>query len=40
MDLEYELRALDRAKFTTDGIHFDSIEGQSWMNRVFQGATK
>ena len=21
---------------TTDGIHFDSIEGQAWLNRVFQ----
>ena len=36
MDLEDELRALDQARFTTDGIHFDSIKGQGWMNRVFQ----
>ena len=36
MSLEHDLRALDHARFTTDGIHFDSIEGQRWMNRVFQ----
>ena len=36
MDLEYELRAMDQARFTTDGIHFDCIEGQAWVNRVFQ----
>ena len=36
MDLENELRALDHARFTTDGIQFDSVEGQGWMNRVFQ----
>ena len=36
MDLEHELRALDQASFTTDGKHFDSIEGQAWTNRVFQ----
>ena len=36
MDLEHELRALDQARFTTDGNHFDNIEGQAWMNRVFQ----
>ena len=36
MDLEHELRAMDQARFTTDGVHFDSIEGQAWMNRVFQ----
>ena len=35
MDLEHELRALDQSRFTTDGIHFDSIEGQAWMNCVF-----
>ena len=23
-------------RLTTDGIHFDSIEGQAWLNRVFQ----
>ena len=33
---EHELRALDQARFTTDGIHFDSLEGQAWMNRLFQ----
>ena len=36
MDLEHELRALDQARFTTDDMQFDSIEGQGWMNRVFQ----
>ena len=35
MDLEHELGAIDQARSTTDGIHFDSIEGQAWMNRVF-----
>ena len=23
-------------RLTTDGIHFDSVEGQAWLNRVFQ----
>ena len=36
MDIEHELRAMDQARLTTDGIHFDSIEGQAFMNRVFQ----
>ena len=36
MDIEHELRAMDPARLTTDGIHFDSIEGQAWLNRVFQ----
>ena len=36
MDIKHELRALDQARLTTDGIHFDSIEGQAWLNRVFQ----
>ena len=36
MDIEHELRAMDQARLTTDGIHFDSIEGQAWMNRFFQ----
>ena len=36
MDMEHELRAMDQARLTTDGIHFDSIEGQAWLNRVFQ----
>ena len=36
MDLEHELRALDQARFTTEGIHFDSLEGQAWTNCVFQ----
>ena len=36
MDIEHELRAMDQARLTTHGIHFDSIEGQAWLNRVFQ----
>ena len=36
MDLEHGLRALIQARFINDGIHYDSIEGQGWMNRVFQ----
>ena len=36
MDIEHELRAMDQASLTTDGIHFDNIEGQAWLNRVFQ----
>ena len=36
IDLEHELRALYQVKFTIDEIHFDSIEGQGLMNRVFQ----
>ena len=36
MDIEHGLRAMDQARLTTDGIHFDSIEGQAWLNRVFQ----
>ena len=36
MDIEHELRAMDQARLTTDGIHFDGIEGQAWLNRVFQ----
>ena len=36
MDIEHELRAMDQARLTTEGIHFDSIEGQAWLNRVFQ----
>ena len=36
MDIEHELRAMDQARLTTDGIHFDSIEGQAWLNRVFK----
>ena len=36
MDIEHELRAMDQARLTTDGIHFDSIEGQAWLHRVFQ----
>ena len=35
MDLEHELRALDPARFTTDGKNFYSIEGQAWIDRVF-----
>ena len=29
MDLEHELRAMDQARFTTDGVHFDRMEGQT-----------
>ena len=36
MDIEHDLRALDQARLTMDGIHFDNIEGQAWLNRVFQ----
>ena len=36
MDIEHELRAVDQASLTTDGFHFDSIEGQAWLNRFFQ----
>ena len=36
MDIELELRAMDQARLTTDGIHLDSIEGQAWLNRFFQ----
>ena len=36
MDIEHELRAMDQARLTTDGIHFDSIEGHAWLNLVFQ----
>ena len=36
MNLEHELRPLDLARFTIDGIHFDSVEGNGWMNRAFQ----
>ena len=36
MDIEHELRAMDQARLTTDGIHFDNIEDQAWMIRVFQ----
>ena len=36
MDIENDVRAMDQARLTTDGIHFDSIEGQAWLNRVFQ----
>ena len=36
MDIEHEIRAVDQARLTTDGIHFDSTEGQAWMNPVFQ----
>ena len=36
MDNEHELRAMNQTRLTTDGIHFDSIEGQDWIKRVFQ----
>ena len=34
MDIEHELRSMDEARLTTDGVQFDSLEGQSWLNRV------
>ena len=36
IDIDHELRAMDQARLTSDGIHFDSIEGQAWLNRVSQ----
>ena len=36
MDIEHELRAMDQARLTTDGVHFDSVEGQAWLNIIFQ----
>ena len=36
IDFEHELRAMNQARLTTNGIHFDSIEGKAWLNRVFQ----
>ena len=36
MDIEYELRAMDQSRLTTDGIHFDNIEEQAWLKSVFQ----
>ena len=36
MDLEHEPRALDEARYTADGIHFDGVEGQAWMKLAFQ----
>ena len=36
MDIEHELRAMDQARLTTDGIHYDSVEGQAGLNSVFQ----
>ena len=36
MDIEHKLRTMDQARLTTDGIHFNSIEGQAWLNRVVQ----
>ena len=36
MHIEHDLRAMDQARLTTDGIHFDSIEGQAWLNTVLQ----
>ena len=35
IDLEHELKALDQSRFTNDGIHPDTKEGQAWMNLVF-----
>ena len=36
IDFEHELRAMDQARLTTDGVHFDSVEGQAWLNIVFR----
>ena len=36
IDIEHELRDMDQTRLTTNGIHFDSIEGQAWLNRVFE----
>ena len=36
MVIDHELRAMDQARLTTNGIHFDSTEGQAWLNRVFK----
>ena len=36
IEIEHELRAMDQASLTTDGIHFYIIEGQAWFNQVFQ----
>ena len=36
MDLEQELRALNQARFTSDRIRFDIIEGQGSIKRVFK----
>ena len=36
MDIEHELRAMDQLSLTTDVIQFNRIEGQAWLNRVFQ----
>ena len=40
MDIEHELRAMDQARLTTDGIHFDNIEGQAWLNRVYKDQSR
>ena len=39
-DIEHELRAMDQARLTTDGIHFDSIEGQAWLNKSLPRAIR
>ena len=38
MDIEHELRSMDQARLTTDGIQFDSIEGQSLAEQSLPGA--
>ena len=40
MDIEHELRAMDQARLTTDGIHFDSIERQAWLNKSLPRAIR
>ena len=32
MYLENELRSLDQFRITKDGIHFDALEGQRWID--------
>ena len=36
MNIEHELRAMDHARLTSDGIHSDDIKGQAWKKRVLQ----
>ena len=41
MDIEHDLRAMDQARLTTDGIHFDSIEGVfCWCNIAIRSFTE
>ena len=36
IDIAHELRAMEQAILTSDGIHYDTIEKQALLNRVFQ----